>query len=662
MSEERPRTSAEGGEGLVFAALSAQSVTALAAFALTALTASSSLRSLACYAAAGLLIWLASLAQHRLRRRAREERADREAAESRRQAQGLSSLFEDGGDGAARNLRQWDSVMAPIISLIIALALIAPAVFFALTDDGGLAGALWSFPREGLRRELLAAALIAIAAFGCLALGLYIGGLSRAPERRSLRAGAGVMLVTAAFAGLSVAALAAAAKWSMTLDRLVGIGLLALMALQALEIFANLFLDLFRPRVPGVELRPSFDSRLSGLLAEPRGLSETVAHTLDYQFGFKVSETFFYRFLERAFAPLLLILAVTYYGLGCFFVVRPGERALVERWGSPRGIRALPDDDAGFDQLRPPLAAGLHVKWPWPIEAVRRFDSERVTSLRFDTPDGASAEAASAIWDKDAPIGADYVLPRPPDPEESEAESGVLGCVLLRLSFSIDYKVGAARRGDLYRYAYLHADPQASVRATFEREMTAILAGAPLSSLLGGAAAPTSPSPATIAKRLQAAADRARLGIEVVAFNLEDARPTSSRVGKAYQQVIGAKEARAGAIRLSEIEARLIKDSTPAEVSLLLEQARAQRYQLTQRAKARARRFAGQMNAYEAAPDVYERRLLLEVLEESLSGARKFVVPPGMEMRLDRSQAGDAMEDILSRGLRKSRENKGGGR
>ena len=50
-----------------------------------------------------------------------------------------------------------------------------------------------------------------------------------------------------------------------------------------------------------------YDSRLVGLLAEPEGLFTTAAHALDYQFGFKVSETWFYRFLEKALAWLILL-------------------------------------------------------------------------------------------------------------------------------------------------------------------------------------------------------------------------------------------------------------------------------------------------------------------------------------------------------------------
>ena len=48
--------------------------------------------------------------------------------------------------------------------------------------------------------------------------------------------------------------------------------------------------------------RALYDSRLVGVLAQPEGLVATAAQTLDYQFGFKVSETWFYQFLQRSIA------------------------------------------------------------------------------------------------------------------------------------------------------------------------------------------------------------------------------------------------------------------------------------------------------------------------------------------------------------------------
>ena len=68
---------------------------------------------------------------------------------------------------------------------------------------------------------------------------------------------------------------------------------------MAVEMFVTLLLEIYRPRVKGKVARPLYDSRLVGLLAQPEGLFTTAAQALDYQFGFKVSETWFFQLLQK---------------------------------------------------------------------------------------------------------------------------------------------------------------------------------------------------------------------------------------------------------------------------------------------------------------------------------------------------------------------------
>ena len=108
-----------------------------------------------------------------------------------------------------------------------------------------------------------------------------------------------------------------------------------IMALVGVELVLNLILDIYRPRVPGRERRPPYESRLLGLFAEPQGVLKTVAATLDYQFGFEVSETWFYHFMEKAILPLLLVQVVSLWLLTMIVVVNPNEVAFVEVFGKP---------------------------------------------------------------------------------------------------------------------------------------------------------------------------------------------------------------------------------------------------------------------------------------------------------------------------------------
>src|SRR5439155_5587839 len=82
--------------------------------------------------------------------------------------------------------------------------------------------------------------------------------------------------------------------------------LVVLLGVLAVENLISLVLEIYRPRIKGKVDRPLYESRLVGLLGQPEGLITTAAQALDYQFGFKVSETWFYRFLEKSLGWLVL--------------------------------------------------------------------------------------------------------------------------------------------------------------------------------------------------------------------------------------------------------------------------------------------------------------------------------------------------------------------
>ena len=134
-------------------------------------------------------------------------------------------------------------------------------------------------------------------------------------------------------------------------------------------------LEIYRPRVKGKVERPLYESRLVGLLGQPEGLITTAAQALDYQFGFKVSETWFYRFFEKALGWLMLLQLAALLLSTCVVFIEAGEQGLLERFGKPVVGRTL-------------LGPGAHLKWPWPIDHVYRFRTEQIQSFNVgSTPD-----------------------------------------------------------------------------------------------------------------------------------------------------------------------------------------------------------------------------------------------------------------------------------
>jgi hypothetical protein len=79
------------------------------------------------------------------------------------------------------------------------------------------------------------------------------------------------------------------------------------------ETALNLIFDIYRPRLKGQYSRSAFDSRILGVINEPGGIFRSAAGAIDYQFGFEVSQTWFYKLLEKAIAPLVLFAVITLY-------------------------------------------------------------------------------------------------------------------------------------------------------------------------------------------------------------------------------------------------------------------------------------------------------------------------------------------------------------
>jgi hypothetical protein len=220
---------------------------------------------------------------------------------------------------------------------------------------GFLAAGNWLHlrPQPIAERLAVSGAFLLAFAFVGFAFSQYVIGLSLVPRCRNLRP-AGAYLLSNSFV-LSVCALG---LWLGRAEvpvpeRILAHALPVLVILIGLEYLTNFLLDFFRPRLPGQVLRPAYDSRLFGLFAQPGSLWNAIAETLDYQFGFRVSKTWFYSFVARLILPLMAFQLVSAILLTCVVVVDFDEVVIVERFGKP-----------AENVLKP----GLHLKLPWPVE------------------------------------------------------------------------------------------------------------------------------------------------------------------------------------------------------------------------------------------------------------------------------------------------------
>lgn len=612
----------------------------------------------------GFFVFLACFIHLRLRRLATAEKLDREAVERTRAAQGLVPLFaEDDVPPAARNLRQMDRYLAPLFALGIAVLLLAP-LGLALWLSGGNPFR-WAFADMPLSVASAYGILPLLAAFVLFILGTYAAGLCRTPQWQCLRAGAGYALACAALLALAGALLLLGGKIGFYPARAVQLLLIVWTTLQAAEILLNVVLDHYRPRLAGVAPRPAYDSRVSGLLAEPEGVFKSFANALDYQFGFKVSDTWFFRFIEKSLAPLALIMLVVLYLLSCFVVVGPGQAAVVERLGVPRGLpgAVAPGGAVDWDavaRVAPPLKNGVHLKWPWPFETARVVDQARPTVVSFGVPpETAAANAAKlddpnfvASWDMEHQ--ADEYLYMMPLRDHHAAPGGagnVPDVVLISGRFLVEYRIDSD--ADVYRYLYNHRDSAAMLRTLTERELAVGLAGDDFWQVLTHQSA--SGVRERLRARLAAAVGRAGLGLTVTGVAVANLHPPAGETGKAFLDVTASLQKRETEINNGKIAALRITGMAPAQAQEITDAAQAYTARRLKLAEADAHWFRDQLRADAASPEIFRMEKQMRTLENALGKAQKVILPPGATMIMDDTKAADpnAINNILARELNK---------
>ncbi|MCK4627579.1 MAG: hypothetical protein KAT56_01175, partial [Sedimentisphaerales bacterium] len=318
----------------------------------------------------GTGIWLILLLQFRQMRLAQEERLDAEQYQRLRREGKDTSVFEstaveDSFQVSQRRLDWLEKYLLPTVALLNSAYLLIMGYWLLRQVQASQETIL-----AGQDVVFRSAAFIAGIALISFLFSRYAVGMSRQAEWRPLRAG-GSYLFSNALACFALAIVLILTSRYPASERVVQYVLVILMLAIGIENIWNLVLDAFSPRIRGRYRRAPFESRLLGLFSEPGGILHTFAQAIDYQFGFKVSQTWFYKLLEKAIVPLVLFAAVTLYLLSCIVVVNPNEEAIIEHLGNPL-------NEAGQVRYAKP---GLTFKWPWPIDIAYKHPTKMVSEI-----------------------------------------------------------------------------------------------------------------------------------------------------------------------------------------------------------------------------------------------------------------------------------------
>jgi len=681
MMTERPESRARNLAlaGLVFECL-------LTAFLvlMTLWTKSEALRALTFLSGCGILIWLYLALIYHQRVLVQEEALEIEQLRREREA-GIAAgaIFDLDKEElllAQRRLQWMYRWLLPIFTILIVLALLVCGLWMWSWRLGeSIRASNWQ--QIELTNATLAIWFVGGAAFLSFLMSRYASGMARYPEWRMLRSGAswlmGITLGAVAVSG-TLAPLHYAEMYAP--ERVLAYVLRILLLVLATEVLFNFILDFYRPRKPGDEPRPAFDSRLLGLFSEPGGIARSIADAVNYQFGFEVSSSWLYKLLERAALPLAGFAVIVLFAASALVIVQADQQAVIERFGVPHRV----------------VDPGLHLKLPWPIDIAYKVQTQQIHEFRLGDAaprDPKKKEEPLLLWTNDhedephvkvlisTPELEDYIRTVAATRPASEgdkimggptfSESGAaVGVSILRVAMTIQYQIHDAKE-----WISTYKDPEAMLRAIAGHELTHYCASQTVERMLG-------PERSVIEKelwkRIAARADQAKLGIDIKFLGLQGVHPPKE-TAEAFQDVIGAEQKRVASIesakadynkRLSEIAGNvataealdaairrlgeLSNDPSATEAdhraareeirtlifgdadkkippigglaSGIISRGRAERWALENSAKAEAIRFQALMASKAVAPKTFMVREKLSALAKGLAGIRKYVV------------------------------------
>ncbi len=454
-------------------------------------------------------------------------------------------------------------------------------------------------------------------------MGKYSAGLARMDGQELLRPGASYMLLGSVLGTAIVLSETASYFGYPHWDKWITWLVVAIIITSALENVVTLVLEIYRPKGDKKRARLIYDSRLIGLLGQPGGLISTAAHALDYQFGFKVSETWFYRYLEQKLALILGVQFVVLFFSSSFVVIQANEKALLERFGKNIGIKS----------------PGFLLKWPWPIDKVYRYKTDEIQSFTLgviDKKEGEQQQEGTKVilWttqhnhggaDQDPEQNFNMIVASNSADAQSDAESVPVN--LLTVSIPMQYRIK-----DLNNWITQNANSGSLLQKLAMREVTQYLIGVDMDELMGPG---RTEAQKTLQNRLQKQADENDLGAEIVFVGLQDIHPPVGKneksketggVAESYEKVIVA-ELNAETNRLVALMYDASKvPQAEAFAAESISKAKSESTNKVAIAQAEAKRFGNQISAFKSAPSVYKTRMKLESFQQATKGSRKYIL------------------------------------
>lgn len=191
---------------------------------------------------------------------------------------------------------------------------------------------------------------------------------------------------------------------------------------------------------------------------------------------------------------------------------------------------------------------------------------------------------------------------------------------IVDIDFNIVWNVS-----DPEKFLFTLRDPSATIRATAESAMRAIIAQSQLAPILNR-------DRGSIASRLQdmiqTSLNAQGAGVNIVRVNFDKADPPKEVID-AFKAVQSAEQERDRLQKEADAYANKVLGQARGDAAQTIEQAEAYRAQVVNAAEGDASRFTAVLDEYLKAPEVTRRRLYIETMQEVLGGVNKVIIDEG---------------------------------
>ena len=551
------------------------------------------------FLALGALVAAVSWFQMRLEEREHLEKLE---FEELTKSAASSALFNSGETEvfpAQRSREQFERFFVPAFAVLL----------FLLQAGGALL--LWRWLKTVIPAKVYEPTIPMILYGGfALALflrGMYAAGVARIENLRLLRPGASYLLLNACLSAVVLVTLGLVWLDFPLADIYVARGLAGLLLLIGVETLINLILELYRPRMKGKVERPVYESRLVSLLGQPAGLITTAAQTIDYQFGFNVSETWVYGLFKKYLLWFIVGQVLVLLGSTCFVFIDAGQEGILERNGNPVAV----------------LTPGAHAKLPWPVDHVYRYATERIQTINVGfVPDESRAAGNVILWTvnhakEENFLVANRELPRAENATNNAADNRPPPVSLLTVSIPVQFQIT-----NLTAWVYNNEDPVSLLEDIASREVAHYFVSVDLQEIMS---LKRWDAGQTLRERIQADADRHQMGANIVFVGLQDIHPPV-KVAPDYEKVVSAIQTKQANILAATADAIRTTNLAYATAFKTVSIAKSDRQRQEVDALARAALFTNQIPAYLASPSVYTERAYLETFAHSVTNARLYVL------------------------------------